>query len=132
MNLEDQVVSLELAKRLKELGANQESLFYWVKEDDPYIWYNSNNYPIKTEKLYNAAYTVSELGLFLPHGLNKDGEDYYLFIMKLDNWHICYTRENGDKEPLFWFKDDKEADARAKMLIHLLENNIIKVEDINK
>jgi len=29
MKLEDQVCSLELAKRLKELGVEQESLFYW-------------------------------------------------------------------------------------------------------
>lgn len=29
MKLEDQVVSLELAKKLKELGYKQESLFYW-------------------------------------------------------------------------------------------------------
>ena len=30
MKLEDQCISLELAKRLKELGAKQESLFYWI------------------------------------------------------------------------------------------------------
>jgi hypothetical protein len=29
MPLENQVVSLELAKKLKELGMKQESLFYW-------------------------------------------------------------------------------------------------------
>ncbi len=30
MKLEDQVVSLELAKKLKELGVKQESAFYWL------------------------------------------------------------------------------------------------------
>ena len=29
MKLEDQICSLDLAKRLKELGARQESLFWW-------------------------------------------------------------------------------------------------------
>jgi len=29
MNLEQQVVSLEYAKRLKELGVKQESLLFW-------------------------------------------------------------------------------------------------------
>ena len=29
MKLEQQVVSLELAKKLKELGVKQDSLFYW-------------------------------------------------------------------------------------------------------
>lgn len=32
MNLEQQVVSLELAKRIKELGIKQESLFYWCEK----------------------------------------------------------------------------------------------------
>lgn len=32
MNLENQVVSLELAKKLKELGVKQESLYWWVNE----------------------------------------------------------------------------------------------------
>jgi hypothetical protein len=31
MSLEDQVCSLDLATRLKELGVTQESLFEWVK-----------------------------------------------------------------------------------------------------
>jgi len=30
--LEKQCVSLEFAKRLKELGVNQESLFYWMDD----------------------------------------------------------------------------------------------------
>jgi hypothetical protein len=32
MKLEDQVCSLELAKRLQELGVKRESLFYWHEE----------------------------------------------------------------------------------------------------
>jgi hypothetical protein len=33
MPLEQQVLSLELAQKLKELGVKQDSLFYWVKGD---------------------------------------------------------------------------------------------------
>ena len=32
MKLENQVCSLELAKKLKELGVKQESLFWWCKD----------------------------------------------------------------------------------------------------
>lgn len=34
MNIEDQVCSLELAKKLKELGVEQDSLWYWIEVSD--------------------------------------------------------------------------------------------------
>jgi len=34
MNLDQQVCSLEIAKRLKELGLKQDSYFYWWDGDD--------------------------------------------------------------------------------------------------
>lgn len=34
MNLEQQVVSLELAKKLKELGVKQKSMFGWLIENN--------------------------------------------------------------------------------------------------
>ena len=39
MKLEDQVCSLELSKRLKELGVKQDSLWYWNAKEGytPYI-----------------------------------------------------------------------------------------------
>ena len=63
ISLEKQCVSLELAKRLKELGVKQESLFYWAK-------FNSEELKISyvdfieewgAGKVY-SAFTVAELG----------------------------------------------------------------------
>lgn len=60
MKLENQVCSLELAKRLKELGVKQDSLWVWVDR--------LNNSTVclsqQVQKLIPiySAFTVSELG----------------------------------------------------------------------
>src|ERR1051325_10817319 len=62
MQLEQQVCSLELAKRLRELGVKQESYFYWFFEEynhEPVGW------RIQTEEGDYSAFTVAELGEML-------------------------------------------------------------------
>jgi hypothetical protein len=66
MKLEEQVVSLELARRLKELGVKQESAFYWY--DGEMLFSRS---PLGQAHTYNetitfSAFTVAELGEILP------------------------------------------------------------------
>lgn len=124
MNIEQQVCSLELAKRLKELGVKQESLFYWFRN------IGLRFYPAQKEtikhfnlKYSTSAYTVAELGEMLPVKINE----YDLFIKKFcyDNkveWSIGY---NGN-HILCSCNTDTEANARAKMLIYLLENKLIE------
>src|ERR1035437_2783851 len=71
MDLEDQVCSLELAKRLKELGVKQESLFSW-SEWKPfhlkwkYEWTLEPGGGHVRGKV--AAFTTAELGDMLPDG----------------------------------------------------------------
>jgi hypothetical protein len=67
MELNKQVVSLELAQKLKELGVKQESLFYWaeVKEQNkvPYFGIFKGSIRAGEPMEYVApAYTVAELG----------------------------------------------------------------------
>lgn len=136
MNIESQVCSLELAKKLKELGVKQCSLFWW--EEYPslinlkYIPYRlgMENENIK----FYSAFTVSELGEMLPTKIywkDESAEYVYLFIKKYpDEYHISYC--DLDDKWFDWFvtKDKKEANARAKILINLIENSLIKIEDI--
>jgi len=121
--LEQQVVSLELAKRLKELGVKQESLFYW---DSHAIDNVQNGYGL-TENGEYSAFTVAELGELLPYSLDRKllktakGAD--------GSWAIFYV-EFGGSRVTRTIEDQTaatEANARACMLIHLLENHLIKV-----
>lgn len=75
MKLEKQVCSLELAKKLKELGVKQESIFYWTRSytrktgvfqaDSKYYLAYSKNKKYYAE--YEcSAFTVAELGELLP------------------------------------------------------------------
>jgi hypothetical protein len=122
MKVEDQVVSPELAQRLNELGVRKESLFrhyllgpFTDGSFDTFTYYRSTQHD-KNCADWVAAYTVAELGKMLPAHFPSLLNDF-------GKYH-CYSSSNT-------VKCDKvevagtEADARAKMLIYLLENKLI-------
>lgn len=118
MKLEQQVCSLELAKRLKELKVKQDSFFYWIKQNkdsNQYCLVNENNF----DKSYLiSAFTVAELGEMLPWG-NLGFRD------KHGTWVQTDTTEPVRSVQ----RDEIEANVRAKMLIYLLENKLIEVPE---
>lgn len=157
MKLEQQVTSLEISKKLKELGMKQESLFYWrlgySTEDHfengvstgrkgNFRDYELTYYPkpryetadfkwnqADLQKLYEtevSAFTVAELGEMLP-------DDYISGQVPLDaadgKWK-CLRLSFPEFEPWnkFWEYADTEADARGKMLIYLIESNLLPVK----
>lgn len=128
MKLENQVVSLELAKKLKKLGFKQESYFYWAdnedgewqlclnwknKEYDDPIIFVGRELEENEDGDYYPAYIVAELGEMLPGG-------YSSWNGYKDKWSC----EPGDES--FIVQGNIEADARAKMLVYLKKNNLIK------
>jgi hypothetical protein len=137
MKLEDQVVNLELAKKLKELGVKQDSLFYY--QNNPYSdgeecidlmvnEYSSEageNVIMNTESDNDnhpkySAFTVAELGKITSNSFNEWAEGYN----KSDSeWYFKYRI---DKSYLSCQKN--EANARAEFIIHLIENKLIDVE----
>lgn len=129
MTLEQQVVSLDLAKRLKELEVKQESLFYWCKgrfdQPDKSKW--EINDSIDTHAHENiSAFTVAELGEMLPKDEGHYHSDYTQYISYhsiYGEWICCdqYANKCGIHHA------STEADARAKMLIYLLEQKIITI-----
>lgn len=121
MTLEQQVCSLDLAKRLKELGVKQESYFWWVDPSDgtreEAIWFIRDNHVGYKEHV--SAFTVAELGEMLPKIEN-------LVSQFFDNGHCQIAlMSEGYQAASIGIEADTEADARAKMLIYLLENKLI-------
>lgn len=134
MELEKQVANLELSKRLKELGVNQESLFYWDmfdQEDDGSPLYKISADCNRYDASDYAAFTVAELGEMLPSNLNHAVPDdiptgMWLNFDKSDDgeWIIGYGEDGINHHEVLEGKT--EADARAKMLIYLLGNKLIQ------
>jgi hypothetical protein len=127
MKLEQQVCSLELAKRLKELGVKQDGVFYWIRNAQygDMICYG---YPPKEDGEENgitcvaSALTVAELGDMLPDITKSWRYDY----MKDDEtrvWEWACEKDYSHDNPTV--EGTTEADARAKMLIYLIENHLI-------
>jgi hypothetical protein len=118
MILEQQVCSLELSKKLKELGVKQESLFYYrilAEHEDGYRIVFGEPVVCAEEWKY-SAFTVAELGDMLK------GSDLPYFNYGT-GWQLPIFSNKS-----IYHRPKTEADARAKMLVYLLENNLIQNE----
>ena len=122
--IEWQVSSLEPSQKLKELGVKQESYFDWYLVND-----EDGNYPTvlsehsKLERRvsldYCSAYTVAELGEMLKK------RDIYLIPVSIEGVWTGIDAKKGKPVQLGSVKKLTEVDARALMLIYLLENDLI-------
>lgn len=133
MTLEQQVTSLEIAKRLKELGVKQESLFVWMQPYEDRDWEIYYDYKSSSD-IYYSAFTVAELGEMLPdYILRGKGENNSFFQFDFDKggrkYDVRYAHwiEDNQLETDFEVRGSTEADARGKMLIYLLENKLITI-----
>ncbi len=143
MKLEQQVCSLELAQKLKDLGVKQDGFFSWVskwKLGEDMKTYDSGKRLVMEDVFTNdndnrkiaSAFTVAELGEMLPrlvtnkdgyHNLEMDKLGVYLPSRPKPVYSVGY--HTTFKSPLHRIEDVSESDARAKMLIYLLENKLI-------
>lgn len=137
MKLEQQVVSLELAQKLKELGVKQESYFqhylrYKGQDIEHWVIGIPFDYEDRSDDVV-SAFTCSELGEMLPTYFHKDGSECRITIVNGNGLkYIDYATYKNQKPafllngyPMLMNSTDTEADARAKMLVYLLENNLI-------
>jgi len=119
MPIERQVCSLELAKRLRDLGVKQESLWYWVighPKLDAFLTHYED-YTGPNIKSY-SAFTVAELGEMLPVAPFH----CECYVSKGQRKRLITERITSAFHTEF---SDTEADARAKMLIYLIEQKLV-------
>ena len=130
MEKEEQLTSLELSKRLKELGVKQDSAFYWIleKEDGTEKEKVLNNHQISSwndKELYNySAFSIAELGEMLPESVKQIGIGSGTLRIEKDeygDWSITYVGT------YICTTSEKLADAMARILIHLIGNKLIKM-----
>ena len=125
LKLEEQVISLDLSKRLKELGFEQESLFYWRTSSTSDSLAHLTYGLLDTKfSIYYSAYTCAELGEMLPQYIEVQVGIFYLRIEKENIYWKCGYAKFDSKNFLFGEQSLTEAEARAKMLIYLKENGL--------
>ena len=129
MKLEDQVCRIELAKKLKELGVEQKSLWCWIskyeysnmvetQEPKLFEWY-LNGEPDHTDEITYSAYTVAELG---------DLSSCHFISQKemTGGWKCLQRKAVPDDSNVFFAST--EANVRARTLVYLLENKLLDNE----
>lgn len=144
--------SLELAKKLREIGIKQQSLFWWLSGGVPEKWYlHSDGCYSKAYHPENvSAFTASELLNMTPQWIDSGvDEPFNNFSFNLDIRriyvnekliriyainYVCDTVQLASGTPNFANKlfahqimDEKPADAFAKNIIHLHENNFLTI-----
>ncbi len=121
--MEKYCCSLELAKKLKELGVKQESEFYWFKPNF------GGGFELITKEVKNkisysevySAFIVGELGEIV---LKPSNIEWKVFWNK--NRCMIYPAGTlGFTMELSTFVADTEVNARAKMWIYLIESELI-------
>jgi hypothetical protein len=144
MTLEKQVCSLGIAKRLQELGVKQNAYQAWVENTSDHSFHLWNeelrafrgiepkiDLRRRVPKEY-SAFSVAELGEILPQSIidpsSVTNEKIYFSQWQngeRDLWNVGYS--TYDRKLKLQEFSSTEADARARMLVYLLENNLISV-----
>lgn len=154
MTLDQQVISLPLAKRLKELGVKQQSFFAWgdVKRTtgirSELIWPDIDEWEGSSFDSWVSAisaFTVAELGEILPAQITAMLDGYEILFglecHKNAGWTVKYVsyKQTGIGYILGGYGDidrgsvggvmhhESEAEALGLMLAYLIENKLITV-----
>ena len=129
MPIEHQVCSHELATRLAELGVRQESVFWWV---DRKLTYTAGRASHAPRQGGIAAFTAAELGEMLPDDIiipSKNGKPHTHWL-RFGRYRGAGNRfwcayPGGTARTNLEERAPTEADARAQLLIYVLEHHLL-------
>ena len=121
--LEEQVCLKSQSIKLRELGVELKSLFIFG-EHTGHITIRS----IYDKSKSIPAYTVAELGVLLPYQFTEDGMKCEIKCDNLSEKYFIHFYKDGNHIEAFISRN--EAEVRAEALIYLLNEKIIKVEDL--
>jgi hypothetical protein len=143
MKLASLPISINLAEALYQLGIRYDSVFYWYqekfhegltlfetgKDQLTMLWKQHIGRPSfenrNVLKEY-SAYTCNELGEILPGFITSQTDRYFIsFGRNNKNWDYFYESYYHNK--LFIVSAPTEQDARAMLLIKIIENKYIDV-----
>jgi hypothetical protein len=131
MKIEDQVCSLEFAEKLKSLGVKQDGFFWYDLTDkmltartDIKAWHAKDPEKLKG---YVSAFTFPELLIKLPLGTR--------LMVFSEEYRLCIDSIYEKFEDVPPFDCDicstaNIANLAARMLIYMIENGILKAEDL--
>lgn len=132
MKIEDIVCDFEYAEKLKEIGLKINTLFSFHKEHKSVTFTSMFDcHGFSSEHL--NTYTVAELGEMLPKEVHLKGSRFHLFSKKRQSgrFDIAYYYDGICLAPKVTDRlDKKEANARAKLLIYLIENKYLTTENL--
>ena len=140
MKLEQQVCSLELAKRLRDLGVKQDGAFFWVEPCGGGEWIlrddeSFDHMASLAADDYVSAFTVAELERLLPFEVNfpfkngkKRSHNHWRVIGKQRPNGYAARYVGGNSLTNIEVQAETFADSLAQMLIYLLENKLITLQ----
>jgi len=134
MKLEDQVTSLELSKRLKELGVLQDSLWCWYASKSPARdkhFLERDNVPSRLNEHKVSAFTVAELSIEMPeYSFTLYWEDKRWRCAcdgSLLKYRLGIENSKGYNNELLNFYCSNPANALAMLKVNLVKRGILKV-----
>jgi len=133
MNLQNQCITLDQARKLKELGICQQSYISWFQIGQkqllrPSVKLNDEGQAEFTfSQPIASAFTSGELTSILPTGIGT----LRFSMWKGVGYFARYASYDGSVRDRYEVQEDTAAEALCALLIEIIDDNLITVTEIN-